>query len=151
MRGCPWSEAEIPWPMVRPCSGRSPWRAQNDKIPAGLQAQPTIISVSVIAVDRSSSFSVQYRHLRRVVPLMSPVANREQIHEAHSNRSVLASSLDVLRPDPYPFLGEAAAADPCLISSLGEEPPPFPPELQAARLGSKPPKAIHSTPGVLLP
>jgi hypothetical protein len=133
MRGAPVCCRGFPGPPVRPCSRWNPWRTRNDGIPAGPQAQPTAISVSGIAVDRPFNFSVQYRDLCCLVLLMSPVANREQTHEAHSNRSVRLSSLDALRPDPYPFLGEAAAADPCLISSLGEEPPPLPPEPQTAR------------------
>jgi hypothetical protein len=76
---------------------------------------------------------------------MSAVTNREHTHEAHSNIPMLASSPDVLPPDPYPFLAEAPAADPRLISSLGEEPLPLPPMPRAAWFWSKPPRATHST------
>lgn len=58
---------------------------------------------------------------------MTVVTNQEHTHEAHSNMPMLASSPDVLPSDPYPFPGEAPAPDPRLISSLGEEPLPFPP------------------------
>jgi hypothetical protein len=98
-----------------------------------------------IAVDRSSSPSVQYRCLPRALLLMSAVTNQEHTHEAHSNIPMLTPSPDDLPPDPYPFLGEAPAADPHLISSLREEPLPLPPVLRAARFWSKPPKGTHWT------
>jgi hypothetical protein len=78
------------------------------------------------AGDRSSMPSLQYRHSPRAVLLMSAVTNREATHEACSNIPMLACSPDVLPPDPYPFLGEAPAPDPRLISSPREKPVPLP-------------------------
>jgi hypothetical protein len=98
------------------------------------------------AVDRSSSSSLQYRHSPRAVLLMSAVTNREATHEAHSNIPMLGSSPDILPPDPYPFLGEAPAPDPRLISSPREEPVPLPSMLRAAGFWSKPPKTTHRHP-----
>jgi hypothetical protein len=73
---------------------------------------------------------------------MSAVTNREATHEAHSNIPKFASSPEVLPPDLYAFLGEAPAADPRLISSLGEEPLPFPPTSKLHRFGRRHEKVL---------